>query len=327
VGTNQFVGAGKHTIFDMIQISDEQHAISSLRLQCGKLAKAEMGLEIIRGPLDNTQSLNFTDSINLKDLGDNGKVIGQIKNNGIDISGTYKINGTPLASSNLSDSSNIAKLDASNEFRGALEADSVQVSGALEADSVQVSGALGVGSPTDANPFEVTQVESTTVWEELVLGPDFEHHKTDRAEYSITTFTKLGVGGAANTTFKRVDFRGIAKFTSANDVTGSIVFNFDDQTPPLPTTSRRHVCKILYYVPKNTNTNSSSEINMPTTLFYRDIGDGVYAARAGQFGAVVGMDPTVTAGTKSNQILDLGYGTINSELVIDNTFYYSKVIG
>jgi len=64
---------------------------------------------------------------------------------------------------------------------------------------------------------------------------------------------------------------------------------------------------------------------MPTTLFYRDIGDGVYAARAGEFGAVVGMDASNT--TTNNQILDLGYGTINSELVIDNTFYYSKVIG
>ena len=189
--------------------------------------------------------------------------------------------------------------------------------------NLQVSGALGVGSPTDANPVEVAQVESTTVWEELVLGSDFAQHGSDKAEYSVTTFTKLGVGGAANETFKRVDFRGIAQFTSVNAAGGSIVFNFADQTPALPNTGRRHIVKVCYFVPNNTLTNSSKQVNMPTTLFYRDIGSGVYAARAGENGAVIGVDPTVAAGT-NNQILDAGYGIIGSEIVLDNTFYFSN---
>ena len=122
VTSNQFVGADTATVFAMTQSSDETYATSFLRMSCGSSSATEMGLQIT----NNTQSLNFTDSINLKNLNGDA-IIGQVKNDGINIvSGkTYQINGSQIASANLSDTANIVKLNTSeNNFTGVVDASS-----------------------------------------------------------------------------------------------------------------------------------------------------------------------------------------------------------
>ena len=101
VTSNQFVGADTATVFAMTQSSNESYATTFLRMSCGSSSATEMGLQIT----NNTQSLNFTDSINLKNLNGDA-IIGQVKNDGINIvSGkTYQINGSQLNFNNLAGS-------------------------------------------------------------------------------------------------------------------------------------------------------------------------------------------------------------------------------
>jgi len=130
VASNQYQGeSGVATIYSQTQSSNASDSTNFFRMIQGTSSPKEMGLQMI-GP---TQSLNFTDTLNLKDLGDgdSGTTIGQIKNNGINlISGkNYQINGSNLNFSNLAGSvadnqvsSNIVKLDTSeNNFTGIVD--------------------------------------------------------------------------------------------------------------------------------------------------------------------------------------------------------------
>ena len=126
VASNQFQGeSGVATIYSQTQSSNASDSINFIRMTQGTSSPKEMGLKMVGA----TQSLNFTDTLNLLDLGDgdDGTTIGQIKNNGINIiSGkTYQINGSQIASANLSDTANIVKLDTSeNNFTGIVDASS-----------------------------------------------------------------------------------------------------------------------------------------------------------------------------------------------------------
>ena len=84
-----------------------------MRQGSGSNAK-EMGLRMY----GDEQAFLFEDTIQLKDVGEGsypGTNIGEIKNSGINlISGkTYQINGSQIASANLSDTANIVKLNTS----------------------------------------------------------------------------------------------------------------------------------------------------------------------------------------------------------------------
>ena len=123
VAGNQYQGeSGVATIYSQTQSSNASDSINFIRMTQGTSSPKEMGLKMVGA----TQSLNFTDTLNLLDLGDgdDGTVIGQIKNNGINIiSGkTYQINGSQISSANLSNDSNIVKLNtAENNFTGIVD--------------------------------------------------------------------------------------------------------------------------------------------------------------------------------------------------------------
>jgi len=130
VASNQYQGeSGVATVYSQTQSSNASDSQNYIRMIQGTSSPKEMGLQLTGA----TQSINFTDTLNLKDLGDgdNGTTIGQIKNNGINIiSGkNYQINGSNLNFSNLAGSvadnqvsSNIVKLDTSeNNFTGIVD--------------------------------------------------------------------------------------------------------------------------------------------------------------------------------------------------------------
>jgi hypothetical protein len=125
--SNQFQGSGTNTVYSQTQSSDASTALNYLQMRQGSGENAkEMGLRMYGAE----QAILFEDTIQLKDVGEGsypGTNIGEIKNSGINlISGkTYQINGSQIASANLSDTANIVKLDTSeNNFTGVVDASS-----------------------------------------------------------------------------------------------------------------------------------------------------------------------------------------------------------
>lgn len=125
--SNQFQGSGTNTVYSQTQSSDASTALNYFQMRQGSGSNAkEMGLRMFGAE----QAFLFEDTIQLKDVGEGsypGTNIGEIKNGGINlISGkTYQINGSQIASANLSDTANIVKLDTSeNNFTGVVDASS-----------------------------------------------------------------------------------------------------------------------------------------------------------------------------------------------------------
>ena len=125
--SNQFQGSGTNTVYSQTQSSDASTALNYLQMRQGSGSNAkEMGLRMY----GDEQAFLFEDTIQLKDVGEGsypGTNIGEIKNSGINlISGkTYQINGSQIASANLSDTANIVKLNTSeNNFTGVVDASS-----------------------------------------------------------------------------------------------------------------------------------------------------------------------------------------------------------
>ena len=231
VASNQYIGSGTNTVYSQTQSSNSSSALNYLQLRQGTSSPKEMGLQLVGA----NQSLNFTGTLNLKDLGDNfGTDIGQIKNSGINIiSGkTYQINGSQIASANLSDTANIVKLNTSeNNFTGIVDASS------FKQDNSALNFSHLAGSVADSQLSSNVPLKNADVFQSKAgeLVNTMRTVSDTAGDNSKLTFSKiLANGNAVYENFITAFNTGTMVFQTSTDV--GFRWNIDDGTQYLKLT-------------------------------------------------------------------------------------------
>lgn len=190
--------------------------------------------------------------------------------------------------------------------------DTMEVTGNITA----YDGSLIFGN--SSSPLTITQTESSGPWTLITTETGYLNTHPEPPMYMVTTYTQY-VNGSPNNIYKRVDFRGTIICSTG------VVVGIDNKpfiwanNLGLPTFTRRHIVKVLYFVlPGQSPTNASSAVTLPHAMFYRySSGSGNYCQLFDQ-GTIIGLTPL------GIQQKDLGYNFPGTEVYINNTFYYTN---
>lgn len=190
--------------------------------------------------------------------------------------------------------------------------DTMEVTGNITA----YDGSLSFGN--SSSPLTITQTESSGPWTLITTETGYLNTHPEPPMYMVTTYTQY-VNGSPNNIYKRVDFRGTIICSTG------VVVGIDNKpfiwanNLGLPTFTRRHIVKVLYFVlPGQSPTNASSAVTLPHAMFYR------YSSSSGNYcqlfdqGTIIGLTPL------GIQQKDLGYNFPGTEIYINNTFYYTN---